>query len=201
MRLCLVRHGETPWNAEARVQGWTDIPLNRVGEAQARAAARELASVHFDAIHASPLQRARHTAELIAPGRALQLDERLRERHFGALQGLTRSEIAAQHPQVHRMLNARRPGFQPPGGESVERFAARVRAALDSLSGEQLLVVAHGGVLDMAYRLATDGDLHSPRQFALPNAAINWLRRINDRWQVEAWGLTGHLIAAREDLG
>jgi 2,3-bisphosphoglycerate-dependent phosphoglycerate mutase len=201
MRLCLVRHGETPWNAEARIQGWTDVPLNPIGVAQAQAAARELAGVAFDAIHASPLQRAHRTAEAIAGGRPIHLDERLRERHFGELQGLTRGEIAAQHPEVHRLLNERRPGFQPPGGETVERFAARVRAALLDLRGERVLVVAHGGVLDIAYRLATDGDLHAPRRFALPNAAINWLRGGKDRWHVEAWGLTDHLDDSKDDHG
>lgn len=158
----------------------------------------------FDAVVTSPLQRARRTAELIAPGRTLQLDERLRERHFGDLQGLTRGEIAAQHPAVHALLNARQPGFHPPGGETVEHFAARVHAALNDVArrgGAQVLVVAHGGVLDMAYRLATDGDLHSPRQFPLPNAAINWLRVTQGRWQVEAWGLDGHLHRALDDPG
>ncbi|MBB5204055.1 putative phosphoglycerate mutase [Inhella inkyongensis] len=199
-RLCLVRHGETAWNAEARLQGWTDVPLNAEGEAQARAAAAELAGTRFDALFSSPLARARRTAELIAaaqaPGAAaLQLDPRLRERHHGELQGLTRNEIALHSPAVHALLNARCPGYLPPGGESVEVFAARVHAALKDLArlGGTVLAVAHGGVLDMAYRLATDADLHSARQHALPNAAINWLVFSGGGWRVEAWGLTGHL--------
>ncbi len=183
------------------MQGWTDIPLNATGEAQALAAARALAGVPFDTIVASPLLRARRTAECIAGDRPIEFDDRLRERHHGDLQGLTRGEIAAQFPEVHALLNARRPGYTPPGGETVERFAARVHAALHDLKGMQVLVVAHGGVLDMACRLATDADLHSPRQFPLPNAAINWLLRRQGRWQVEAWGLTEHLDLARDDTG
>jgi broad specificity phosphatase PhoE len=104
MRLCLIRHGETDWNAEQRLQGWTDVALNAEGERQARAAARELLGVAFDTIVASPLQRARATAEAIAAGRPVTLDARLRERHHGELQGLTRGEIAAVAPRVHEDL-------------------------------------------------------------------------------------------------
>lgn len=208
MRLCLVRHGETAWNAEQRMQGWTDIPLNAQGERQARALAAALRGQAFDAIVASPLQRALHTAQAVAAGRttnAVEQDARLRERHHGDLQGLTRGEIAAVAPAIHEALQARRPGYQPPGGESVEAFAARVHAAMQALrhrfhSGT-VLAVAHGGVLDIAYRLATDADLHSPRQHALPNAAINWLRATPAGWAVEAWGQDDHLSHALDDSG
>lgn len=205
MRICLIRHGETDWNAEQRLQGWTDIPLNATGEAQAQAVARELADTAFDAIYSSPLQRALRTAEAVAAGRPITQEPRLRERHLGDLQGLTRGEIAARFPAVQAELNARSPGYQPPGGESLEDFAARVHGVLKSLrqrhhGGQQLLLVAHGGVLDIAYRMASDQDLHSPRLHALPNAAINWLRATPGGWQVEAWGLDGHLLHSRDEL-
>jgi len=205
MRICLIRHGETAWNAEGRLQGWTDIPLNATGRAQAQAVARALAGTAFDAIVSSPLERALHTAQAIAAGRPIVQEPRLRERHFGELQGLTRGEIAASFPAVQAELNARRPSYQPPGGESLQDFAARVQAVFKQLrqqhhGGQQLLVVAHGGVLDVAYRLASDQDLHSPRLHALPNAAINWIHATPTGWRVEAWGLDGHLLGALDEL-
>lgn len=203
MRLCLVRHGETDWNVENRLQGWTDVPLNAAGLAQAQAVAHELAGVRFDAIVASPLARARATAECIARGRPVVLDARWRERHLGQLQGLTRAEVAVHHPAVHAALAARRPDYAPPEGESASAFAARVQAALDDCRrlGKQVLVVAHGGVLDMVYRQATGQDLHSPRQHALPNAALNWLRADTPGWRVEAWGQTEHLTDTLDERG
>lgn len=205
MKLCLIRHGETAWNAEGRLQGWTDIPLNATGRAQAAATGRALAGIRFDAVFSSPLQRALHTAQAIVGSQPIRQEADLRERHFGQLQGLTRAEIAAQHPAVQAALNSRRPDYQPPGGESLQAFAARVGAVLQRLhaqhaEGEQLLVVAHGGVLDIAVRLASAQDLDSPRRHPLPNAAINWLQRTPRGWRVEAWGLDGHLAGSLDEL-
>lgn len=211
LRLCLVRHGETAWNAEHRLQGWTDIPLNDHGERQARALATELRGVPFDAIVSSPLMRAWCTAQAVAAERSglvVQAAPDLRERHHGEWQGLTRDEIARRDPAQHALLQGRCPGYVPPGGESIETFATRVHRALAALWVEYaspvsptILAVAHGGVLDMAYRLATGQDLHSARQHPLPNAAINWLQADERGWQVQSWGLDAHLDAAMDDQG
>jgi probable phosphoglycerate mutase len=204
----LVRHGETPWNAEHRLQGWTDIPLNAKGERQAQALAAELSTVAFDAIVSSPLLRAWHTAQAVAarqPGVLCVPEPRLRERHHGDWQGLTRAEIAQHDPEQHALLQSRSPSYLPPGGERLDAFSARVRAALADLRSQHpegtVLAVAHGGVLDMAYRLATGQDLFTPRQHALPNAAINWLLADARGWHVEAWGLGSHLDTALDDQG
>ena len=202
--LCLVRHGETAWNVEGRLQGHLDIPLNAQGEDQARRLARELAGEAFDLIVSSPLQRALATAQAVAQGRSIRLDPRLRERQFGALQGLTRAEIAARHPEIGARLAARRPDFLPPGGgESVPEFAARVAAALDDLrDAGRVLVVAHGGVLDVVWRIASGQPFDSPRTHALPNAALNWFStRPEGGWRCDAFGLDTHLQAARDDTG
>ena len=206
MRMCLVRHGETAWNREHRMQGWTDIPLNAEGLLQAKALARELQGVAFDAIVSSPLQRALQTAQEVAAGRPIALEPRLRERHHGELQGLTRLEMAQQYPDLAAALSQHQPGYQPPGGESIETFAERVPAALAHLqqqyAGKTLLVLAHGGVLDIAFRLASGQDLYSPRCHVLPNAAVNWLVAGPQGWQVEAIGLTHHLADdAQDDVG
>jgi len=208
LRLCLVRHGETPWNAEHRLQGWTDIPLNAKGERQAQALAAELRAVTFDAIVSSPLLRAWQTAQAVVavqPGTPCRPEPRLRERHHGNWQGLTRNEIAQRDPAQHALLQARSPAYQPPAGERIDAFANRVHEALTALRhlhpGGTVLAVAQGGVLDMAYRLATGQDLATPRRHALPNAAINWLLADARGWYVEAWGLDSHLDTALDDQG
>ncbi len=205
LRLCLVRHGETDWNVEHRMQGWTDIPLNARGRQQAQALAAALRDTAFDAVVSSPLQRALHTAQAVAQGREVRLEPRLRERHHGEVQGLTRDEMRVAHPALHAALVARRPGYLPPGGESIEAFDARVRAALTDLreahAGCTVLAVAHGGVLDVVWRWATGQDLHSARQQPLPNAAINWLVSEGNAWRVVAFGVDAHLRDALDDQG
>ncbi len=205
LRLCLVRHGETDWNTEQRMQGWTDTPLNAHGLRQAQALAQALKGVRFDAIVSSPLQRALATAQAVAGDRPIVLEPRLRERHHGDLQGLTRADMARLHPALHAALVAHRPDYLPPGGEDIETFAGRVQAALDDLhrahAGRTVLAVAHGGVLDAAYRLATGQDWRSPRRRTLPNAAINWLVADAQGWRVEAFGQSAHLDAALDDSG
>src|SRR5258706_3803519 len=99
-RLCLVRHGETAWNAEGRVQGQLDIPLSPTGLAQAKAVASALAGESFDAIYSSDLVRVRQTAQPIAEllKKDVLLDERLRERHYGVFQGITYAEAKERFP-------------------------------------------------------------------------------------------------------
>lgn len=202
LRLCLVRHGETAWNAEGRLQGWTDVPLNAAGRQQAAQLAAALQGQHFEAIVSSPLQRALQTAQAVAAGRPVDIEPDARERHFGALQGLTRDEVAQRFPSVHAALQARQPDYTPPEGESLAVFAARVRALLGALRARPagpLLLVAHGGVLDLAYRLASGQSLASPRRQSLPNAALNWLRATPEGWAVDSWGDTRHLQAEARD--
>lgn len=208
LRLCLVRHGETSWNAEHRLQGHTDIPLNATGRAQAEATAALLAAHRFDAAYTSDLARAADTARAI--GRRIGLDAQpltaLRERHYGAFQGLTYEEAQARHPDDYALFKARHPDHPlPQGGESLSAFARRIADALDTLvqrhSGEQILVVAHGGVLDIIYRIASGRPLSAPRDFRIPNAALNWLRHdAPARWSIEQWAEEAHLGSARDEL-
>ena len=205
-RLCLIRHGETDWNAERRVQGQIDIPLNAAGRAQATATAAGLAGQRFDAVYSSDLARAWQTALPIAAalGLPLQAAPALRERHFGQMQGLTNEEACQRFPAVYAAHKARDTGCDLEGGESLLRFAARVTAALQGFAaahaGQSLLLVAHGGVLDIAYRLATGRELAAPRDFPLPNAALNWLEYRAGSWRLLAWGELGHLDAALDEV-
>lgn len=206
-RICLVRHGETDWNAERRLQGHIDVPLNPTGLAQARATAASLAQERFTALYTSDLARARQTA--IEAARALALEVRpeplLRERRYGAFEGLTYDEARSRFPDDYRRFEERDPAFAfPRGGESLEAFAERIRKALAALAGrhpgEQLLVVTHGGVLDIAHRLASGQSLASPRDFPIPNAALNWIEWTGQGWRLLAWAQQAHLATARDEL-
>lgn len=208
-RICLVRHGETAWNAERRLQGHIDIPLNATGLSQAEATARSLAraGLHFSALYSSDLERARQTAAAIARAQALPPthDARLRERHYGHFQGLTFDEAEGRHPDHFRRFKARDPHFAlPESGESLNALATRVHAALGEIArqhvGEAVVVVTHGGVLDIAHRLATGQPLETARDFAIPNAALNWIEHSAGRWQLIAWADESHLQGALDEL-
>ena len=206
IRLCIVRHGETDWNAEKRIQGQIDIPLNAAGRAQAAATAAGLAGQRFDAIYSSDLARTLQTAEPIAAAFGLPLFATpvLRERHYGRMQGLTGAEACSRFPELHAIYAARDPHHDLDGGESLADFAERVARALRELAaaheGQTLLLVAHGGVLDIAYRLATGRDLVTPRDFPIPNAGLNWLEYRGAGWLLVAWGDKAHLQKALDEV-
>lgn len=210
-RLCLVRHGETAWNAERRIQGQLDVPLSAAGHAQARAAANALAQESnpdsFCAIYSSDLARALHTAEAAAHllGLPIRRLAGLRERHYGVLQTLTYAEFERRHPQAHARFLAREEAFAlPGGGESLFQFAARVNQCIDAIvaahTGRQVLIVTHGGVLDVLHRRASGKPLSFPRDFDIPNAGLNWLEVDRDRWSILTWAERGHLAETLDEL-
>lgn len=206
-RLCLVRHGETAWNAERRLQGHLDVPLNEIGREQARATAEALAAHAFGAVYCSDLVRARATAEAtgIRIGRTPTTLTGLRERHYGAFQGLTYDEADARFPQAYARFLGREIDFAlPEGGESLRAFSRRVSVTLDEIVnrhvGERILIVTHGGVLDVAHRVATGKPLNTPRDFEIPNAALNWIEHRDGTWNLIAWGERSHLVRSRDEL-
>ncbi|WP_137936484.1 histidine phosphatase family protein [Chitinivorax sp. B] len=206
-RLCLVRHGETDWNVERRLQGHLDIRLNANGLAQAEATANGLSVHTFHAIYSSDLTRARQTAGAAALQLGLPIVEMqlLRERHFGVFQGLTHAEAAQLHPAIHATFAARDLHFTlPDGGESLVGFAARVSMALRQIVathvGMTVLVVTHGGVLHMVNRLATGAAINEPRDYPIPNAALNWLSYQNGHWQIDLWADQRHLQGALDEI-
>jgi broad specificity phosphatase PhoE len=158
-RLIFVRHGETPYNAENRLQGQRDIPLSARGRDQASAIGRTLRArigaeidrlEAADAFVASPLERARETMEIARaamglPPNRYRLDARLMEVAFGDWEGLTWPEVLARDPKGVKARRADKWSYVPPGGESYAMLTARVRAFLGSLSGDAL-IVSHGGV-------------------------------------------------------
>ncbi|MBI4755457.1 MAG: histidine phosphatase family protein [Betaproteobacteria bacterium] len=193
-RICLVRHGETDWNVQRRIQGHLDVALNAAGRAQARALALQLRGERFAALYSSDLLRAHQTADALAHtlGCEPRSEPQLRERHYGRFQNLTHDEARNRHPECYRRLEARDPDHDFHGGESLHAFAQRVRHCLAQLAtrhhGQQIVVVSHGGVLDIMRRVATAMDLRAPRDFAIPNAALNWLEFNGARWHLLCWG-------------
>ena len=205
-RLCVIRHGETAWNAEGRVQGQTDVPLSALGEAQALALAAALAGERFCALYASDLARVRQTAAPAARvlGLAPRLEAALRERHYGKFETLTYAEARERFPRDFARFKAKEPDYDFESGESLARFNERALACVSAIArrhaGEQVLVFTHGGVLEMVRRHALGMGLAAPRDFEIPNAAINWIEVSVQGWQVQAWAERGHLDAALDDL-
>jgi probable phosphoglycerate mutase len=205
-RLCVIRHGETAWNAEGRVQGQTDVPLSALGEAQALALAGTLAGERFAALYASDLERVRQTAAPAARalGLAPRLEAALRERHYGKFETLTYAEARERFPRDFARFKAKELDYDFEGGESLARFNERALACVAAIArrhaGEQVLVFTHGGVLEMVRRHALGIGLAAPRDFEIPNAAINWIEVSGEGWRVQAWAETGHLDATLDDL-
>lgn len=201
-RILAIRHGETAWNSESRIQGHTDIPLNPHGRWQAAQLARALCEESMSAAYASDLSRARETAEAVAELRALPVVTHtgLRERGFGAFEGQTWTELEQRWPAETQAWRKRVPDFAPGGGESLLQLQARVVAAINELAarhlGEQILIVAHGGVLDILYRAATRLDLQAPRSWELPNTAVNRLLWSPEGLSLVGWADTTHLQTA-----
>lgn len=205
--LLLIRHGETAWNAEHRIQGHLDIPLSPTGVRQAAQLAVRLARETIDAIYSSELARAWLTATPLAERRGIEVlaDTRLRERSFGVFEGLTLDEIATHHPTGFRNWRARDPAWAVEGGESGQQLIDRVLQALADISarhaGETVALVTHGGVLDVVYRAARGLAWDAPREHQMLNASVNRLRASVAplALTIVDWGDVSHLQQARDE--
>jgi probable phosphoglycerate mutase len=189
-----VRHGETEWNRIGRHQGHLDSPLTQRGTQQARAMAEALSGMAIQAVYSSDLGRARQTAEIIAarlPSR-VHYDERLRERNYGILEGLTLSEFREKYASGD-------PEYKVPEGESLRQKYLRNVECVEDLArthaGTALLVVAHGGVLDSFFRKAVQLPLEIHRSFSVFNGAVNVFSVAGSVWRLETWGDVSHLRA------
>lgn len=206
--LLLIRHGETQWNAQARIQGHRDIALSARGQRQAQVLARFLAGAAIDAVFASDLSRASQTAQPLARtlGLPLQLDARLRERGFGLFEGSTYAEAEANWPNEYAIWRRRDPAHALPGGESYLAARVRVLHCLEQIArghaGQTVAVVTHGGVLDIVYRTALGIAWETPRSHLLPNGSINRVlaRHPGPALTVCSWAERDHLDEAIDEL-
>jgi probable phosphoglycerate mutase len=215
--LVIVRHGRTSWNAEARFQGHTDVPLDAIGRAQAAALAAALRDEPLDAAVASDLSRARETAEAVLKGRdiPLVLDARWREMAFGAWEGLTWSEIAARFPESAGRPNEGGRFVTPTGGESFEALCRRVRSAVIDLAahgrpGSRVLVGTHAGPLHALLRVVLGQDEAAALNVRFEPASITRLRlrgagatilALNERVADEEGTLAGRSASAPPQNG
>ena len=205
--ICLVRHGETEWNAERRIQGQIDIGLNEIGLRQAMAAGRWLKPAGIVALYSSDLKRAWTTAQSIGAelGLAPTPVPEMRERRYGVFEGLTYDEAKANHPDGYAAFEGRNAHYDFENGESLVTMFERVTGKLKELvarhPGETIAIVLHGGVLDIINRFVRGNPLEMPRDFLIPNAGINWIAAVDGKWSIETWGETAHLDAgARDEL-
>jgi probable phosphoglycerate mutase len=195
----VVRHGETQWNAEGRIQGHQPVGLNERGLRQAEALASRLRGEAYEAFYSSDLRRAMDTAEAISrvTGQEIFKDSRLREWKLGVLEGLASEDAALRYPEAYTAFRKENPGYLIPGGESIrQRFERSIDCINDLASryeGAKILVVSHGGVLDDLYRFANEIPLDEPRDFKLYNASLNTFRIGVETWDVVCWGDVQHL--------
>jgi alpha-ribazole phosphatase len=185
--LYLIRHGETPWNADGRFQGQRDVPLNATGVAQAQETAAALAGVPFAAVYTSDLARAAQTAEAVATPHGLTpiADPRLRELHFGTWETHTLAEIAAFDPDRLAAWSAHPLHVRPPDGETLFEMQARVAALLADVAAAHpdatVAVVGHGGSVRAAVVTALGADLNVFRRLRLDNCSVSLLELTDGR--------------------
>ena len=206
-RIIAIRHGETAWNVDTRIQGQLDIPLNDRGQWQAAQLAEALATQDpLDAVYTSDLKRAHQTASAVAARQGLTPVSHvgLRERGFGAFEGKTFAEIEKDLPEDALLWRKREPHWAPPqGGESLVLMERRIRNTLNELAaqhvGQHIALFAHGGVMDLLYRIATQQGLQAPRTWTLTNTAINRLLWTPESVSLVGWADTSHLDEMSRD--
>ncbi|MCZ6547912.1 MAG: histidine phosphatase family protein [Deltaproteobacteria bacterium] len=198
-QLIVVRHGETEWNLEGRRQGHLDSPLTAMGRAQGEALAQRLAKYKFSSLYSSDLGRAYQTAKLISEstGHTIVVDQRLRERNLGIFQGLKGDEIHKAYPEELLLHKTGGPDYIIPQGESARQQAQRNISCLEEFAkkhtGEVIVIVTHGGVLNALFRHILSIPLEAPRRFEFMNASINIFSCGKGNWMLQTWGEISHL--------
>jgi probable phosphoglycerate mutase len=198
-RVLAIRHGETAWNVDGRIQGQLDVPLNDMGRWQVHRLALALADENIAAIYTSDLLRALETAQAVAraSGDAIVTETGLRERGFGVFEGLSYAQINERWPELAARWRKRDPDFGAPGGETLNQFYGRSIATATRLAalhpGQTIALVSHGGVMDCLYRAAARVALDAPRSWQLGNAAINRLLYTPQGFTLVGWSDDYHL--------
>jgi broad specificity phosphatase PhoE len=198
--LILLRHGETVGQSSIRLYGATDIALSPLGEQQAARAAAALQARRLARVVASPLQRARRSAEIVlaaqpAPAATLEVVDDLREVDFGTWEGLTWAEVEARDPDNHRLWQTTFAGFTYPGGEARPAFTRRIHAAAREIpqGPGPTLAVLHKGVIKNVIAALTGMPIDAAHHLPVPLGSLHHLRRIGDTWQLTAVGQVDHL--------
>lgn len=205
LELWLIRHGETDWNAERRIQGQQHNPLSELGVRQAQALGARLAGETFDTLYCSDLKRAVQTAELVFPGRAPVFDTRLREIARGELEGLLGAELVGEQRDVYAAMQRDLLNVRPPGGENYRDLTARAAPWLESLpKSGKVVAVTHGGVIyALLHHIVGVSGVQSWR-FTASNTGVTRLRLSGEQMRIVSVNDTAHLEAnpleAKPDL-
>lgn len=198
-RLVLVRHGESTWNHERRIQGQLDPPLSDRGHDQAHELAERLAGTGISAVYSSDLSRTRQTAEPLTEliGLEPQMLPSLREVALGAWEGKTREQLVAEYPAEWERWSASPSWDVVPGGEGTGPFRARVEEVIGSLlerpAAGDVVVITHGGVIQVALAMVVGQSLHGLFPYLIDNGSISVLQRSGERTVITAVNDTCHL--------
>ena len=200
--LLLIRHGQTEWNRERRIQGNGDSPLTPLGHEQAEAVAGALRRYLIGSFYASDSGRALQTASPIvaSSGQPVTTDPRLRERHYGLFEGKTQEEIRQTFPEIYMDYRKRLPDFVAPGGESSAKLQARAMEACTEIvsrhSGQHVAIITHGGTIQAIARYVLDVPLTVQWRLRLENGGLTIIRhsdRFPDRWWMITLNEVAHL--------
>jgi probable phosphoglycerate mutase len=198
-QIFLVRHVETVWNVESRMQGHLDSPLTNTGLAQAEALAEHFKSQRFAAFYSSDLGRAYETMRHISEKNGLSFSTVpcLREKNFGILQGVLKKELPVKFPEIYPHYKANDPDYVIPEGESVKQLSERCIKCLEELAqnhlDERILIVTHHGVLVSLFKHTMDIPIEIRPRFNSSNSSINVFSFQDGIWTLERLGDLSHL--------
>ena len=196
--IILIRHGETEWNSQQRMQGHSDSDLSSVGQAQIQALGQWMKNVPFDLIYSSDSLRAKQTAEAITQfsGHELKIDLRLREKNLGVFEGLTSEEARERHPEVFRLFKTAGSKYVIDEGESTQQLQDRALEIVNEIRikhpEERVLLVTHGGFIRVVMKHSLGLSLETPTRFLIRNTGV--FRLVwEDKWLVSQMGGVSHL--------
>jgi len=196
--IILIRHGETEWNSQQRMQGHSNSDLSSVGQAQIQALGQWMKNVPFDLIYSSDSLRAKQTAEAITQfsGHELQFDQRLREKNLGVFEGLTSEEARERHPEVFRLFKTAGSKYVIDEGESTQQLQDRALEIVNEIRikhpEERVLLVTHGGFIRVVMKHSLGLSLETPTRFLIRNTGVFRLEW-EDKWLVSQMGGVSHL--------
>ena len=196
--IILIRHGETEWNSQQRMQGHSNSDLSSLGQAQIQALGQWMKNVPFDHIYSSDSLRAKQTAEAITQfsGHELQFDQRLREKNLGVFEGLTSEEARERHPEVFRLFKTAGSKYVIDEGESTQQLQDRALEIVNEIRikhpEERVLLVTHGGFIRVVMKHSLGLSLETPTRFLIRNTGV--FRLVwEDKWLVSQMGGVSHL--------
>jgi probable phosphoglycerate mutase len=196
--IILIRHGETEWNSQLRMQGHSNSALSSVGRGQIQALGEWMKNVSFEHIYSSDSLRARQTAEAITQysGDTLQFDQRIREKNLGVFEGLTSIEARERHPEIYRLFKTGGANYVIDEGESTQQVLDRALEFIEEIRlrhpEQRVVMVTHGGVVRVLMKHTLGLSLDAPTSFLIKNTGI--FRLVwNEKWLVSQMDVVSHL--------